>query len=330
LTDSKISRPVIIAHRGASAYLPEHTLEAKAVAHAMGADYIEQDVVLSRDGVPIVLHDIYLDSTTDVAERFGDRARADGRYYALDFSLEEIRQLRVMERARPGDPAAAYYPGRFPRRPGPFRVPTLAEEIDLIAGMDRSRDRETGLYLEFKAPRWHGDQGYDPVDTVLSILDEKGYADRPERVYLQCFDDATLRRLRHEQKVALPLIQLIADNSWGEDSSADFDEMRTESGIADIASYADGIGPWVDQIYLGRAESGQALISDLVALAHRHHLLVHPYTLRSDELPGGISCLEELLDILVQDLGVDGIFTDFPDTVRDYLAGAFGEAPVRA
>jgi glycerophosphoryl diester phosphodiesterase len=86
----------------------------------------------------------------------------------------------------------------------------------------------------------------------------------------------------------------------------------------------------VDQIYLGRAESGQALISDLVALAHRHHLLVHPYTLRSDELPGGISCLEELLDILVQDLGVDGIFTDFPDTVRDYLAGAFGEAPVRA
>ncbi len=330
MTDTRDTRPVIIAHRGASAYLPEHTLEAKAVAHAMGADYIEQDVVLSRDGVPSVLHDIYLDSTTDVAERFGDRARGDGRYYALDFSLAEIRQLCVMERALPGDPAAAYYPGRFPRRPGPFGVPTLAEEIDLIAGMDRSRGRDTGLYLEFKGPRWHGDQGYDLVDAVLSVLDDKGYVDRPERVYLQCFDDSTLRRLRHESGVNLPLIQLIADNSWGEDSSADFDEMRTGSGIADIASYADGIGPWVEQIFLGRAESGEVLTSDLVSLAHRHGLLVHPYTLRSDDLPGGISSLEELLDILVKDLGVDGMFTDFPDTVRDYLAGACGEASARA
>ena len=95
---STTTRPIVIAHRGASGYLPEHTLATKALAHAMGANFLEQDVVLSRDGTPIVLHDIHLDSTTDVAQRFGGRARSDGRFYAIDFDLGEIRQLRVHER----------------------------------------------------------------------------------------------------------------------------------------------------------------------------------------------------------------------------------------
>ena len=90
--------PIVIAHRGASGYLPEHTLAAKALAHGMGANFIEQDVVLSKDGTAIVLHDIHLDSTTDVAQRFPGRARADGRFYAIDFDIQEIRQLRVHER----------------------------------------------------------------------------------------------------------------------------------------------------------------------------------------------------------------------------------------
>ena len=94
----KTSSPIVIAHRGASGYLPEHTLAAKAMAHAMGAGFIEQDVVLSRDGAAIVLHDIHLDSTTNVAQCFPDRARTDGRFYAIDFDLQEIRQLRVHER----------------------------------------------------------------------------------------------------------------------------------------------------------------------------------------------------------------------------------------
>ena len=106
-------RPIVIAHRGACAYLPEHTLAAKAMAHAMGADYIEQDVVLSRDGVPLVLHDIQLDCTTDVAARFPERARENGRYYAADFSLEEIRRLQLHERTPTGS-NRQIYPGRFP------------------------------------------------------------------------------------------------------------------------------------------------------------------------------------------------------------------------
>jgi len=138
------TRPIVIAHRGASGYLPEHTLAAKAVAHAMGAHFIEQDVVLSRDGTAIVLHDIHLDCTTDVAQRFPGRARSDGRFYAIDFDLQEIRQLRVHERTHPLT-SAAVFPERFPVQTALFQVPTLAEEIDLLAGLDRSRGRRTGL-----------------------------------------------------------------------------------------------------------------------------------------------------------------------------------------
>src|SRR5688500_2812370 len=97
-SSAQTSGPLVIAHRGASGYLPEHTIAAKAYAHALGADYIEQDLVLSKDDVPVVLHDIHLDTVTDVAKRFTDRKRADGRYYALDFTLAELKQLRVTER----------------------------------------------------------------------------------------------------------------------------------------------------------------------------------------------------------------------------------------
>jgi len=111
-TVSAVAEPLVIAHRGASGYLPEHTLAAKALAHGQGADYLEQDVVLTADDVPIVLHDIHLDSTTDVADRFPDRARPDGRWYAVDFSLAEVRQLAVGERL--GRDGTAAFPGRFP------------------------------------------------------------------------------------------------------------------------------------------------------------------------------------------------------------------------
>jgi glycerophosphoryl diester phosphodiesterase len=311
-------RPVVIAHRGASGYLPEHTLAAKALAHGMGADFIEQDVVLTSDGVPIVLHDITLEHTTDVAERFGERKREDGHYYALDFSLEEVRKLRVHERrVRVDGPAA--YPGRFPVDAGFFQLPTLAEEIDLIAGLDQSRGRRTGLYIELKSPRRHRDAGLDLPGAVLAVLDEKGYADRPEQVYLQCFDDVTLRELRGQQRTRLPLIQLIADNSWGEDSAVDYDHLRTESGLQEIARYADGIGPWLSHIYLGMDAQGKARLDPLVRRAHQHGLLVHPYTFRRDELPEGIDNFEQLLELFVTRLGVDGLFTDFPDLALEYI-----------
>ncbi|MEE4145732.1 MAG: glycerophosphodiester phosphodiesterase [Halieaceae bacterium] len=321
MSKSPVSRPIVIAHRGASGYLPEHTLAAKAMAHAMDADYIEQDVVLSRDGIPVVLHDVYLESTTDVARRFPGRARADGRFYAMDFLLEELRELRVHERSdrdRSGGESAVY-PGRFPLAPALFGIPTLAEEIDLIAGLDRSRGRTTGLYVELKGPNLHLGRGMDIAERVLEVLAEKGYADRPQQVYLQCFDGPTLQRLRHEMKTPLPLIQLIGENSWGEDSESDYDYMRSPEGLAQVAGYADGIGPWLAQVYLGRSPSGEIILSDLVNRAQALGLAVHPYTFRRDELPAGLGSFDELLDIFFRRAGVDGVFTDFPDTVRHYL-----------
>jgi glycerophosphoryl diester phosphodiesterase len=312
--------PLVIAHRGASGYLPEHTLAAKALAHAMGADYIEQDVVLSRDGTAIVLHDIYLDATTDVEQKFPGRARSDGRFYAIDFDIDEIRQLRVHERTHVAPPhrGSAVYPARFPVQSGAFQVPTLAEEIELIAGLDHSRGTKTGLYIEFKSPNWHHAQCLDVVGAVMDVLQEKGYADRPEHVFLQCFDDKTLLHLAHTIRTPLPLIQLIGENSWGEDTEADYEYLRSADGLAYVASYAHGIGPYLKHIYLGKSAAGEARLSDLVSHAHQRGLAVHPYTFRRDELPAGVTSFEELLDIFIHQAGVDGLFTDFPDIVCDY------------
>lgn len=314
------SQPIIIAHRGASGYLPEHTLEAKALAHAMGADYLEQDVVLTRDGVPIVLHDIYLDTTTDVEQVYPGRARPDGRYHAMDFDLAEVRRLRVHERVVRGPEGdSPAYPGRFPPEAALFRVPTLAEEIDLISGLDRSRSRRTGLYIEFKAPNRHRQAGHDMVAAVLEVLAARGYTERPDQVFLQCFDDTTLRRLRDEINTPLPLIQLIGENAWGEDGDVDFEAMQTPRGLAEVAAYADGIGPWIEQIYRGKDGAGRAITSNLVKDAKEQGLLVHPYTFRRDELPAGMGDFNELLALFVDTLEVDGLFTDFPDLVREFL-----------
>jgi glycerophosphoryl diester phosphodiesterase len=316
------AQPIVIAHRGASAYLPEHTLAAKAVAHAMGADFIEQDVVLTADNVPIVLHDIHLETTTDVAQKFPGRARDDNRYYARDFTLAEIRQLQVHERSTHGggDDERAVYPQRFPLlRATGMAVPTLAEEIDLIVGLDTSRNRRTGLYIELKAPQWHRDEGADIALEVMQVLRDKQLADQPDRVYLQCFDDRTLRYLHNELKVELPLIQLLGENSWGEDGGVDYDFLRSPAGLEQIASYAAGIGPWVEQIYLGKDAQGKAQFSDLVQRAHNHKLLVHPYTLRRDQLPAGVTDFDELMQLLFEQARVDGAFTDFPDLLRNYL-----------
>lgn len=313
------ARPIVIAHRGASGYLPEHTLPAKALAHGMGADYLEQDVVLTKDAVPIVLHDILLDDTTDVAALFPDRARDDGHFYAIDFTLAEIRQLRAHERRAPGSGNRTAFAERFPAGPGLSGVPTLAEEIRLIEGLNRSRGMHTGLYIELKAPQFHQTEGMDIARAVLDVLEESGLSDARDRVYLQCFDPPTLQYLKDTLQTSLPLIQLIGDNSWGEDGGTDYDYLRTDRGLADISRYADGIGPWLMQIYTGRDANGDATLTDLVARAHHAGLLVHPFTFRRDALPPGIDTYRELLELFLGQVGVDGVFTDFPDLTVDYL-----------
>ena len=306
----------VIAHRGASGYLPEHTLEGVTMAHAMGADYIEQDVVLTRDDELIVLHDLYLDAVTDVAEKFLDRKREDGCHYAIDFTLEEIKTLRVHERVKAdGQPE---FPGRFPHRDAIFRIPTLAEEITLIQGLNRSSGRNVGIYIEPKSPAWHTAEGRNMVKKLVSTLADFGYKGRKDKAYLQSFDMDYLEYARHELKTDLKLVQLIGDKSWQE-SDTDFDYLQTEKGLQAIARFADGIGPWLMQVVSVR--DGEITdISDLVALAHQFGLFVHAYTLRADQLPPESGAMQNAVHFLKDQVHLDGIFTDHPDQVVHSLS----------
>jgi glycerophosphoryl diester phosphodiesterase len=320
---------IVIAHRGASGYLPEHTLAAKAAAHAMGADYIEQDVVLSKDGVPVVLHDVQIDTTTDVAARFPGRARADGRFYAIDFTLAELRTLAVTERFDPQTGAPAY-PGRFPKGASAFGIPTLAEEIELIQGMNRSTGRTVGIYPEIKAPAWHRAEGQDISRIVLEVLARYGYREQADPVVVQGFDWQETRRIRAELGYRGRLVQLIGENRWREAPGTDYDHLRTAQGLAEIAAVADGIGPWMAQIVRGRASDGTPEVTDLVARAHAAGLIVHPYTFRADALPDYAASFEEVLELFLLELGVDGVFTDHPDRAVAVLRRAAAAARDRS
>jgi len=307
-------KPVVIAHRGASGYLPEHALEAKVLAHALGADFLEQDLVLSGDGIPLVLHDLALDAVTDVATRYPGRARGDGHWYAIDFSWQELSVLRVRERLdlATGRPA---FPDRFPsfnlKGQSPFRLHTLDQELTLIRGLNRTRGRESGIYAELKEPAWHETQGRDLTAAALAVLERHGYLEAGERIYIQCFDPSCLRRV-HDLAPQIPLIQLVGEPGWWPRAPADFATMRTPSGLAQVRRYAAGLGPWIGHLLSETGPDERPCCTDLVELAHRAGLLVHPYTLRRDALPHGFSTLESLLGTLL-DLGIDGIFTDFPD-----------------
>jgi len=302
---------LVIAHRGASGYLPEHTLESKAYAHALGADYIEQDIVATRDDQLIVVHDIHLDRVTNVVELFPDRHRDDGRFYARDFDLSEIRRLTVGER-RGSDGVTAAFPNRFPVGVGNFRVPTLREEIKLIQGMNRATGRNAGIYPEIKNPAWHKEEGVDLSALVIELLDDLGYRTQSDAVFLQCFDAAEVKRIRHELGCKLKLVQLVAENSWGE-SDSDYDFLKTPDGLREIAKTADGIGPWLNQLVDTTGVDGQPVSSGMVKSAHDAGLVVHPYTFRADQLGQGFETLSEMVAWFSESLGVDGVFTDFPD-----------------
>lgn len=307
--------PLVVAHRGASGYLPEHTLPAKAMAHGQGAHCIEQDVVLTADGAPVVLHDTTLDATTDVAGVFPGRARPDGKHYAIDFTLEEIRRLTVTERRNPRT-GEARYPERFPVGQGTFRVPTLAEEIALVQGLNASTGRTACLYVEIKDPAFHREEGQDLSRVVLDTLAAHGLATPGAPVILQTFDHQELKRLRQDLGWQGRLVQLLGENRWGPAPGTDFDHLKTPAGLAEIAAVADGIGPWVNQVL---DEAGRP--TGLVAAARDAGLAVHAYTVRADALPDFAADMPTLLEAL-RAAGVTGVFTDFPDiAVQAFGAG---------
>ncbi|EOW6613831.1 glycerophosphodiester phosphodiesterase [Vibrio fluvialis] len=329
------ANPLVIAHRGASGYLPEHTLEAKALAYGMKPDYIEQDVVMTKDDQLVVLHDHYLDRVTDVAERFPGRARADGRYYAIDFTLAEIKSLRVTEGFNIDDKGnkVAGFPDRFPMWKSTFTVPTFAEEIELIQGLNKSLGYDIGIYPEIKAPWFHRHEGKDISKAVLNVLKQYGYDSKEDKVYLQCFDANELKRIHDEllpsMKMDLNLVQLMAYTDWNETMTYQgeqampysYDWMFEPGGMKKVAQYADGIGPWKPMLVDDKSTKDNIIIKPLMGEAKAAGLVVHPYTFRADK--GRIAPYAEnfdgMLDVFYNQVKVDGLFTDFPDKAVSFL-----------
>ncbi len=283
----------IIAHRGASGYLPEHTLAAYAMAHAMGADYLEPDLAVTKDGVLICLHDMTLEATTDVADVFPDRAREDGRWYAVDFTLEEIKQLTVKER----------FSRRFPQDTHLFQIATFEELIQLTQGLNASTGRDVGIYPELKDPVFYERAGHAFSALLLEMLEKYGYTGPDANVYIQCFVPTTLKRLRDDLGAEQPLVQLISNRSLQ-------DALVTDEGLDEIATYAQGIGP-----HKNRIEKDPTLVSR----AHARGLVVHPYTFRDDVTPDKYASMAEELRVFLTEYNIDGAFVDHPDIMKQVI-----------
>ena len=300
---------IVIAHRGASGYLPEHTLEAYVMAYALGADFIETDLALTKDGIFVCIHDIYLEYTTNVKEVFPNRAREDKHWYVVDFSLDEIKQLGVHERTRAN--GMAYFPSRFPLSFSKFEVPTFTEMIELIQGLNKSTCRNVGIYPEIKKPSWHVQQGLPMEEALLEILNLYGYKSRSAKVFIQCFENESLKKLRFELGTDLPLVLLTWETNWNYGGNVrPFIAELTGDILDEIAIYADGIGP-----YKGRIEVNPSLVN----LAHERGLVVHTWTIRADSLPVQYQTFDEELFQFYILYKVDGLFTDFTDRTVQFL-----------
>jgi glycerophosphoryl diester phosphodiesterase len=271
----------------------------------MHPDYLEQDIVLSKDNVPVVIHDIYLDDVTDVAKVFPSRKRADGKYYVIDFTYKELLKLNVTERfdTKTGK---AVFKGRFPMGKSHFKLHSLQDEIEMIQGLNKSTGYNMGIYPEIKAPKFHRESGKDISKIVLKILSDYGYKTKRDNCILQCFDAAELKRIRQELKSNLFLVQL-----------TEFKDQNTK--LADYAKYADGVGPYFKQLIKNTdSKTGKIVFNDYVKNAHKLGMVVHAYTFRADQLEG-LPSFNYLLDLGFNKAHLDGIFTDFSDKAVAFL-----------
>jgi glycerophosphoryl diester phosphodiesterase len=274
-------RKLLIAHRGASAYAPEHTLAAYRLALQQGADYVEQDLQISKDGVLVCLHDLTLERTTNVEDVFPERAvPVNGRrtFNVSDFTLEELKQLD----------AGSWFHADFRNE----RIPTFQEAIDLVGG-------RAGLYPETKSPDVYASRGFDMEALTLGVLTKNGLdraTDSPRPVVIQSFSAASLRKLR-KAETSLPLMFLVSE------TDPEAPRKLSDAGLQEIRAFASGIGPHKSLV-----------VADppLVRRAHVLGLSVTPYTFRSPAAARGWRVKDEMSDFLYR-LGVDGLFTDNPD-----------------
>ncbi len=345
--------PLVIGHRGASGYLPEHTLEAYKLAIEQGADFIEPDLVATKDGILIARHEPNITSTTDVSERpeFANRKtkrKVDGveeeGWFASDFTLAEIKTLFAKQ------PSAE----RDQSHNGKFSVPTLSEIIALAKAEGKKAKRVIGIYPETKHPTYHNELQLSLEDRLLAELAKHGYTKKNSPVVIQSFEVSNLKYLRSKTQVRL--VQLIdADDVKPDGSMAlvapydkpydfvvnkdarTFASLLTPEGLREIRTYADGIGPWkpylvsarqVDRDNDGKMDdlNGDGKMDErdrmlmpagnVVRDAHAVGLFVHAYTFRNEprrlasDFQGDPKAEYELF----YKLGVDGVFTDFPDT----------------
>jgi glycerophosphoryl diester phosphodiesterase len=279
---------LVIAHRGASGDRPEHTLAAYELAIDLGADYVEPDLVPTKDLHLIARHETELSGTTDVASReeFADRRRdkiINGQrvagWFAEDFTLAEIRTLRARERVPTARPANVAYNGLY-------QVPTFAEIIKLVRAKEAETGRSIGLYPELKVPTFLlQDAGIDTVDLLVRDLREANLDGADDLVFVQAFEVAPLQRL--DRLIDSRLILLVAPEGGPYDEpDMRWANMITPTGLAEIATYADGIGPWLGHVLDPTTMQATSLVED----AHAAGLKVHPWTLRKENgfLPGAL------------------------------------------
>ena len=351
VADLRPLRPIVIGHRGASGYLPEHTLEAYALAIQQGADYIEPDLVSTKDGVLIARHEVNITQTTNVAahpefasrykEKIIDGVKETG-WFADDFTLAEIKTLRAIQRL-------PFRPQQFN---GQFKIPTLHEVILLAKSSRQKTGRVIGIYPETKHPSYHASVGLALEEKLVRVLATHGWNNSLSPVFVQSFEVGNLQRLN--RMTGVRLVQLVDANDVRLDGSIDSDgygpydfkvsgdprtyaDLVTPMGLAQIATYADGVGPWkryivgaagVDDDGDGKADdvNGDGIVDDadrttiapssLIDDAHAVGLIVHTWTFRNETRylasTYGDNPVQEFLQFYC--LGIDGVFGDFPDT----------------
>ena len=313
-----MAQPLVIAHRGASGYLPEHTLAAYAVAIEMGADFIEPDLVMTKDGVLVARHENEIGATTDVAERAQFAARRTTKkidgvevtgWFTEDFTLAELKTLRAKERIPNLRPANARFDGRF-------EVPTFEEVLRLA----RAQPRRIGVYPETKHPSYFASIGLAMEEPLVKLLHANGFRGRKARAFIQSFEVGNLKRLAKITEV--PLVQLLSDQGKPWDDPRTYAELATPAGLEEIATYARGIGPHKNLMIPRTAEGALGEPTSLVRDAHAAGLLVHGWTFRAESLflpkefraegppPVHGDMVGELKRFLA--LGMDGFFTDQP------------------
>lgn len=312
-------RPAVAAHRGASGYVPEHTIPAKTMAYALNPDFIEQDVVMTKDGVLMIMHDPDLDTTTDVAKKFPGRHREDGKYYAADFTWPEIETLTVTERFDPKT-GKAVFSGRFPVDTGiEFKVPKFEDELKLIQGLNKSTGKDIGVYVEVKEPAFYAQEGKDITGAVIDMLDKYGYNSPDANSILQIFDFDAVKAAREKGWKGDLAMLVIKGGQNLTDDKAVHEWLLTPEGIAEVSKYATIYAPWFSHLAVPSEDGKSYKISDIADQARKNGMKVHSWTLRKDAPFKGFKDAKEAMDVAFKEIKIDGMFSDHPDMLVEYL-----------